>query len=98
VNQAILELDPANPVATNRVAAALFNADRLDDAEDVLIAGLRAHPDNQFMHGPLKRVCDRRAMSRRGPADAWVKAVHYYGDGWTIEPGEVASRRRTQMR
>jgi hypothetical protein len=102
VNAAILEIDPANPIATNRLGIGLLNADRPAESVEVFERGLAAHPENPIM---LRRIDQaRRALEkadaapppapkrRRTPAagpGAWIKALRDE-TGWTVAPGDLA--------
>jgi predicted Zn-dependent protease len=96
VNAAILELEPNHAVATSRLGIGLLNAGRAAEAAEVLEAGLRAHPGNAIMRrrldearrasskpptGGRRRAPRRRRDASAAAVTAWVKAIHYDGDG-----------------
>jgi len=64
VNEAILDLDPGDPVATNRLGIGLINRGRYQQAVDVLEIGLRVHPDDPIMATRLAQA--RKALTPAG--------------------------------
>lgn len=62
VNEAILHLDPGDPVATNRLGIGLINRGWYERAVEVLELGARVHPDNAIM---VKRLAQARESSRK---------------------------------
>ncbi len=102
VNRAILAIEPGHVVATNRLGAGLMKAGRAKEALEVYEAGLQVHPGNAIMRDRTRQARHAAALPdppparatggrRKGTASAgptaWIKAVHYDGDGWTVEPG-----------
>jgi hypothetical protein len=103
VNAAVLEIEPGDAVATNRLGAGLISVGRAAEAVAVFEAGLEAHPGNSIMRDRLKQARHAAALpppkpppkrgGRRvvrgddGPT-AWIKALQHHGDGWTVQPGE----------
>jgi tetratricopeptide (TPR) repeat protein len=91
VNEALLDLDPGDPVTTNRLGIGLLRTGRIEQARDVLEAGLRLHPDNAIMAGrrdeALRALDDpARATAARKRTCGRGAAVH----GWTdFEPEEL---------
>jgi hypothetical protein len=103
VNAAILEADPHNAVATNRLGIGLLYSGRAAEAVEVFKAGLETHPDNPIMLRRLdeaRRAVERALVAetvpasrrgragRKGQAEAWIKAVYHNPDGWTVAPGQ----------
>ena len=97
VNAAILELVPADAVATNRLGAGLIALGRAKDAIEVYTDGLEAHPDNAIMRDRLKQAqhaaalahetaASGRPRTRRATRTGWIKSI--YQSDWTVEPGE----------
>ena len=64
INQAILELDPANEFAATRLGIGLLNAERAEEAIPVFEAALRAHPENAFADKRLQQA--RRDLASIG--------------------------------
>jgi hypothetical protein len=103
VHAAILALVPADPIATNRLGAGLIAVGRATEAVAVFEAGLEAHPANPIMRDRLKQARHaaarpapkpapsggrRGARTNTGAPEAWIKALHYHDDGWTVRPDE----------
>jgi hypothetical protein len=100
VNRELLRRAPGDKVASNRLGIALLQLGDYDEAESVLSTCLEAHPDNLIARRRLEEVRRRRTEAdarkaerppakRAEPASSfWIKALHYHGDGWTVEPGE----------
>ena len=99
INQAILELDPANELAATRLGIGLLNAERLEEAIAVFEAALRAHPENTVADKRLQQARrdiataavpkPRRRPKARIAREVWVKAMDYK-EGWTAtKPGQL---------
>jgi tetratricopeptide (TPR) repeat protein len=99
INQAILELDPANEIAATRLGIGLLNAERPEEAIPVFEAALRAHPENAFAEKRLQQArrdlassgvkAPRRRKRARIAREVWVKAMDYK-EGWTAAaPGQL---------
>lgn len=101
VNEAILRLEAGDLIATRRLTLALIKLDELDRADEIIQEALARHPNDELL---VKRADDvlraRRwaakeaaAPRRRGASGSrikhtWIKAVHYDGGEWGVEPGE----------
>ena len=99
INQAILELDPANELAAT---AARHRPPRTPAASRsaiaVLEAAVRAHPENTVADKRLQQAQrdiataavpkPRRRPKARIAREVWVKAMEYK-DGWTTKPGQL---------
>jgi hypothetical protein len=103
VNRAILAIEPGHVVATNRLGAGLMKAGRAKEALEVYEAGLLVHPDNAIMRDRIRQARHAATLPDPGPPSAggarrkgtasagptaWIKALHYDDDGWTVEPGK----------
>jgi tetratricopeptide (TPR) repeat protein len=96
INQAILELDPANELAATRLGIGLLNAGRLKEAIAILEEAVRAHPENTVADKRLQQAVrdiataavpkPRRRPKARIAREVWVKAMEYKA-GWTAKPG-----------
>ncbi len=98
INQAILELDPANEIAATRLGIGLIGAGRPEDAVPVFEAVLRTHPENAFAEKRMQQAQrdiasagaakPRRRRKAKVAREVWVKAMHYK-DGFTVTPGRL---------
>src|SRR4051812_27689660 len=99
VNAAILELEPADVRATNRLGPCLMLLGRPKDALDVYETGLQVHPNNRIMRdrvvqarhavavasqAPASGRVAKRASKQRG-ATGWIKSI-YHEDGGRSTP------------
>lgn len=82
VNEAILDLDPGDPVATNRLGIGLINRNRYPRAVEVLELGVRVHPDNTIM---VNRLAQAREALAKGTKRAALGGSDGTGPGapWT---------------
>jgi hypothetical protein len=92
VNAAILDLDPGDPVATNRLGIGLLRTGAAAEAVRVLEAGLRLHPDDAIMQRRFAEATKRAAAppaAPRRPAGSARRPGAPVG-GWTdFEPADL---------
>lgn len=82
VNAEILDLDPGDPVATNRLGIGLINRGRHQRAVEVLELGVRVHPDNTIMVKRLEQA--RKALATGAkPVSGGGGGGTGPGTGWT---------------
>ena len=97
VNAAILDIDPGDPVATNRLGIGLLKQGLAADAVVVLEAGLRVHPDDSIMQNRLaeaRRALEKPPLTKKKGASRLGHSDHVGATtGWTdFEPAELVEQ------